>query len=92
VVHNVPGDIINIVVTGLGAGVITFFIGLGVILNALFFTIPAKQLRAPTYREKAPESLDAPRATPLPLREASTASSLPAISVTEHTTQHLEQK
>jgi hypothetical protein len=87
---SVPPDALNMLVTLLGAGIILFLIGVGVVINAVFFTLPSKQLPA---RASGPNSeLDSPRVTPLPLRDASTASPLPPVSVTEHTTQHLANK
>ena len=81
----------NVLMAGLGGGIILFLIGLGVIINAFFFTLPNKLMPSPIF-DKPSELLETPNATPLPLRAASTASPLPAVSVTEHTTQHLTGK
>jgi hypothetical protein len=90
VAHNVPSDILNILVTGLGFGVITFFIGIGVILNAIFFTIPRKQLRGSS--RAVTEMLDSIEPSAGTSPKLTTASPLQAPSITEHTTQHLSNK
>jgi hypothetical protein len=90
-VHNADIESMNMLVAGLGAGIIVFLIGIGIIINAFFFTLPTKQLPAPIL-DKVPDVLDTSGAEPLPLRSASTASPIPAVSVTEHTTQHLATK
>jgi uncharacterized integral membrane protein len=90
-VHNVDPEAINFLVGGVGAGILLFLIGVGVIINAFFFTLPSKRLPSSVLVDKIPE-FEAPHATPQQLRDASTASPLPALSVTEHTTQHLAGK
>jgi hypothetical protein len=89
-VRDVPPDTINLIISGVGAGIVTFLIGMGIIINAFFFTLSRKQL--PVAATDTADLLDAPRATPLALRDATTAAPLPVVSVTEHTTQHLANK
>ncbi len=77
-------------VGGLGLAVVVFFIGIGLIINALFLTVPRKELPAPSLdqgRDKLLDNLEA--STGQLLNEASP---LPISSVTEHTTQHLANK
>ncbi len=73
-----------------GLGLITFFIGLGLILNGLLFTVPKKRL--------SDKSTDAQNQRELDVAEVETNElSLPEsknvfTSVTEPTTRHLEEK
>ena len=72
-----------------GLGIVTFFIGLSFIVNALLFTIPKKTLsdksaEAENQRELDHASQTGELAAPEPDRILS--------SVTEHTTQHLKEK
>jgi len=73
-----------------GLGVVTFFIGLSLIINALLFTVPKKRL--------ADKSSDARSQRELDVAEVNTNELiLPAAnnlfsSVTEHTTRHLKEK
>ncbi|HSK74073.1 MAG TPA: hypothetical protein VK892_20405 [Pyrinomonadaceae bacterium] len=73
-----------------GAGIVMFFIGLGMILNALLFTVPKKRL--------PDKSTDAQNQRELDLTEAETNElQLPEpnhifTSVTEETTRHLKEK
>lgn len=73
-----------------GAGLITFFIGLGIIINGLLFTVPRKTV--------ADNSLDARNQRELDVAKSQTGELLlPETndifsSVTEHTTQHLKEK
>ena len=74
---------------------ITFLVGLGVILNGLLFTVPKKSLPGDVYDALSQKVLDqsvnripyeapaAPNLTPV------TAPKLQAPSITEHTTHHL---
>lgn len=71
-----------------GLGVITFFIGLGFVFNALFFTVPKKSLSdAPGDTVDAPRAIDAVSGD-LSLPESERVFS----SVTEQTTRHLQEK
>lgn len=72
-----------------GPSVVLFFIGLGLIINGLVFTVP-KQRAAPGLPAPDPLlSLDGADDNP----GASTGEiSPPLTSVTEHTTQHLEER
>lgn len=83
---------------GAGAGIIVFFIGLGLLLNALLFTRPRKGLQDHSADAQAQNLLDAyapPQSRPgnesSPGMRAQTTSNLaPRGSVTEHTTLHLK--
>lgn len=75
---------------GAGAGIVLFFIGLGLLLNAFFFTRPRKNLTDHTADARAQNSLDAGY-TPPQLRSQTTSNlAAPGGSVTEHTTLHLK--
>jgi hypothetical protein len=76
---------------GAGAGIVLFFIGLGLLLNAFFFTRPRKDIIDRTADARAQNVLDANNGAPAQLR-AQTTSNLghPPGSVTEHTTLHLK--
>src|SRR5713101_1910984 len=77
-------------VGGAGLGVVTFCIGLGLLLNALLFTRPRKGLEDHSADARAQNLLDAGY-TPPQLRSQTTSNlSQPAGSVTEHTTLHLK--
>ena len=71
-------------------GVIAFFIGIGLILNGLFLTVPRKEVPDRSSDADLQRELDVGRAetNDLILPAASDVFS----SVTEHTTQHLEEK
>ncbi|HEY0050589.1 MAG TPA: hypothetical protein VGB68_14955 [Pyrinomonadaceae bacterium] len=73
-----------------GAGAITFFIGLSLIINALFFTVPRKSLPDNSIDAESQRALDRTDAetNELLLPESNNIFS----SVTEHTTQHLREK
>ena len=68
-------------------GTITFFIGLGFILNALLFTVPRKNLPDRSDDAASRRELD-PETNELKLPESNQVFT----SVTEHTTQHLKEK
>ena len=74
-----------------GLGVTTFLIGLGLIINALFFTKPSKQLEDHSSEAQAQNLLDAGYAAPS-LRSATTSNlaQTSGSSITEHTTHHLK--
>ena len=75
---------------GAGAGIVTFFIGLGLLLNAFFFTRPPKSLTDQSADARTQNALDAGYAPPQ-LRSPTTSNlAQPAGSVTEHTTLHLK--
>ncbi len=76
---------------GAGASIVLFFIGLGFLLNAFFFTRPRKDVKDHAADAQAQNVLDANYTTPPQLR-AQTTSNLaqPPGSVTEHTTLHLK--
>jgi hypothetical protein len=73
-----------------GLGIITFFIGLSFVLNALLFTIPKKSLPDKSTEAESQRELDIVRAenNDLVLPESNDVFS----SVTEHTTQQLKEK
>lgn len=70
-----------------GLGVITFFIGLGFILNGFFLTVPKKNLSDKSSNATRQRELDA-NTNELVLPESHSVFS----SVTENTTQHLKEK
>jgi len=74
----------------IGAGLITFFIGLGIILNGLLFTIPAKSIADNSTEAERQRELDFPQTltNELVLPESNDVFS----SVTEHTTHQLSKK
>ena len=73
-----------------GAGLITFFIGLGIIINGLLFTLPPKSVANNSPDARSQRELDVVKAQTgdLVLPESNDIFS----SVTEHTTQHLKEK
>ena len=80
------GDVIFLA----GLGLITFFIGLGFILNGLFLTAPRREVSDRSSDANSQRSLDEIQAetNELALPNATKVFS----SVTEHTTQHLTEK
>jgi hypothetical protein len=74
---------------------VTFFVGIGIIVNGLLFTVPRKQLPGEAYDALSQKVLDSganrvPYEAPAQLtNELPTAPRLPAASITEHTTHHL---
>src|SRR5437867_3768963 len=77
-------------VGGAGLGVVTFCIGLGLLLNALLFTRPRRGVEDHSADARSQNLLDAGY-TPPQLRPQTTSNlSQPAGSVTEHTTLHLK--
>lgn len=73
---------------GLG-GIVCFFIGFGILLNGLLFSVPKKRLPNRSTNASLQRELDDASDTNelrLPARPASFA------SVTEHTTKHLQEK
>jgi len=84
-----PNDVEGFLAGG-GAGIVTFFIGLGLLINALLFTRPRKSLTDQSADASAQNALDAGYAPPQ-LRSQTTSNLVqPAGSVTEHTTLHLK--
>jgi hypothetical protein len=73
-----------------GAGLITFFIGLGIIINGFLFTVPPKSVADKSLEASSQRELDDAKAQTheLVLPESSSVFS----SVTEHTTRHLKEK
>jgi hypothetical protein len=73
-----------------GMGVVTFFVGLSFILNALLFTLPKKTLSDKSTDAESQRELDVAEAqtNELLLPESNNIFS----SVTEHTTRHLKEK
>jgi hypothetical protein len=73
-------------------GVITFLIGLGMVINGLAFTVPNKKLATAGETAPSPNELEtrSPNPVPLPLPSPTTNELLTAQpSVTEHTTHQL---
>jgi len=73
-----------------GLGGVTFFLGLGFIVNALLFTVPRKSLPDRSVEGEIQRGLDA-ATDDLRLPDAPAATSFYS-SVTEHTTKHLDAK
>jgi hypothetical protein len=71
----------------IGAGIVTFCIGLGIILNALLFTLPKKSLTGKSTDAESQREIDS-NTNELVLPEASQIFT----SVTEETTRHLNKK
>jgi hypothetical protein len=68
--------------------IVIFLVGLGVMINGLWFTIPRKQLPSSMW-ENLPEPFELTQRPPAPTHnKAPVRQSLPS-SVTEHTTHHL---
>jgi|ERR1700741_1320048 len=90
------GDLIPFITPAL----VTFLVGLGVIVNGLLFTVPRKQLPGDAYDALSQKVLDSgasriPYEAPAPgqlTNELPTAPRLQAASITEHTTHHLKSK
>ena len=74
-----------------GLGVATFLIGIGLIINALFFTKPRNQLDDHSPDARAQNLLDAGYAPPQSRSQTtSNLSNAAGSSITEHTTHHLK--
>jgi hypothetical protein len=74
-----------------GLGVVCFFIGLGFLLNALFFTRPRKDISDHSADARAQNALDSTYTEPSQLRPQTTSNlAQPPGSVTENTTRHLK--
>lgn len=85
----VRGPDIEGFVGGVGLGVVTFCIGLGLLLNALLFTRPRKGLADHSADARSQNLLDTGY-TPPQLRSPTTANiPAPGSSITDHTTKHL---
>ncbi len=77
---------------------VTFLVGIGVIVNGLLFTVPRKQLPGDAYDALSQKVLDSgvnriPYEAPAPgqlTNELPTTPRLQAASITEHTTHHLK--
>lgn len=73
-----------------GLGIVTFFIGLGFLLNGVFLTVPKKSLADRTSDAASQRALDSISGTTNDLQLPEPASLFS--SVTENTTQHLKEK
>jgi hypothetical protein len=72
-----------------GLALILFLVGLGVMINGLWFTIPRKQLPSSMLENLPAELLETAQRTVTPAQNsAPVRQSLPS-SITEHTTHHL---
>jgi hypothetical protein len=78
---------------------VTFLVGIGIVINGLLFTLPRKQLPGNAYDALSQNLLDttmnrppyeAPLATPNLTNELLPAAKSSASSITEHTTHHLK--
>jgi hypothetical protein len=77
-------------------GLVLFFIGVGIIVNGLWFSVPHKQLPGDSYDALSQKLLDSSPARPYeaPSARATTNELSPAVktplsSITDHTTHHL---
>ncbi len=84
-----PNDVEGFMAGG-GAGIVTFFIGLGFLLNALLFTRPRKSLADHSAAAGAQNLLDAGYNAPQLRSQTTSNLAQPVDSVTEHTTLHLK--
>ncbi len=74
-----------------GLGVAAFLIGLGIIINALFFTKPRNQLEDHSSDARAQNLLDSGYAAPTSKSQTTSNLVQPSgSSITEHTTHHLK--
>jgi hypothetical protein len=74
-----------------GLGVAAFLIGLGIIINALFFTKPRNQLEDHSSDARAQNLLDSGYAAPISKSQTTSNLVQPSgSSITEHTTHHLK--
>jgi hypothetical protein len=88
------GDLIPFITPAL----VTFLVGVGIIVNGLLFTVPRKELPGDAYDALSQKVLDSganriPYEAPAPgqlTNELPTAPRLQAASITEHTTHHLK--
>jgi len=72
---------------------VLFLVGVGVLINGLWFTLPRKQLPEPDWENPPQEQSElVQRPTTQNMSLPASYQSLPASSVTEHTTQHLSGK
>ncbi len=71
-------------------GVVTFFIGIGFILNGIFLTVPRKGLPDKSSDAESQRQLDGVRSSTNDLVLPESVTLFP--SVTEHTTRHLKEK
>ena len=84
VIHN--REFVALLLGGFGLGVLTFLIGVGLVLNGIYFTMPKKHLKESHTHPLPPDA-------PGPTNELPEQPPTLAIgSVTEHTTQHLRSK
>jgi len=84
-----PNDVQGFIM-GAGGGVVVFFIGLGLLLNALLFTRPRQGISDHSEDAGRQDALDAGFNSPQ-LRSPTTSNlASPAGSITEHTTLHLK--
>jgi hypothetical protein len=74
----------------LGLGLITFLIGLGLIINGMVFTVPPKEIPNRLSMPMGHQPLEQLNEAPIP--NSSVGRPLSGGSVTEHTTQHLGHK
>lgn len=97
-----PDDIAQMLYGGLGLAFVTFFIGLGLVINGMLFSRPRKGIEDQSLNAKAQNLLDAGYSAPQ-LRSGEAASTFRAqttsnlsqpagSSVTEHTTLNLKNE
>lgn len=88
IVSKVSGDEGLLILAALG--IVTFFIGLGFVINGLFLTVPKKGLTDRSDDAVRQRELDSDRSAAGELPMPDTNDLYPIPSVTEHTTQHLK--
>jgi hypothetical protein len=71
---------------------VLFLVGVGVVINGLWFTLPRKQLPQPDWDDLPQEKPEIAPRTTIQNLSAPPYQSLPSSSVTEHTTHHLTGK
>ncbi len=75
-----------------GLGVVAFFLGLGFILNGFFLTVPKRSLLEGSADTEPPREPSLPGTTPAEVQLLQAPADVLFPSVTEHTTQHLEER
>ena len=77
-------------------GLVLFFIGLAIIINGLYFSVPGKQMPGDSFDALSQELLDANAARPYEAPQAIASTNelgprarTPVSSITDHTTHHL---
>jgi hypothetical protein len=83
-------DIVSLFTVVMGLAAITFFIGMGLVLNGMLFTKPRQELADRSNDAAAQHALDGGAVSAQALPPAATTPGLRIPSVTEHTTHQLK--